>query len=72
MAAEGITGTRKIGTLAQAFDRQITAHCAFADLGTAAALHLVAAFTGPDWLEIIHDPPVCSYRDQLSIFRDPP
>jgi L-alanine-DL-glutamate epimerase-like enolase superfamily enzyme len=48
MAAEGITGMRKIGTLAQAFGRQITPHCALADLGTVAALHLVAALTGPD------------------------
>jgi D-galactarolactone cycloisomerase len=72
MAAEGITGMRKIATLAQAFGRQITPHCALADLGTVAALHLVASFTGPDWLEIIHDPPVCSYRDRFSIFRNPP
>jgi L-alanine-DL-glutamate epimerase-like enolase superfamily enzyme len=72
MAAEGITGMRKIGTLAHAFGRQITPHCAIADVGTVAALHLVAAFPSADWLEIIHDPPVCSYRDRFSIFRDPP
>jgi L-alanine-DL-glutamate epimerase-like enolase superfamily enzyme len=72
MAAEGITGMRRVATLAQAFGRQITPHCALADLGTVAALHLVASFTGPDWLEIIHDPPVCSYRDRFSIFRNPP
>jgi L-alanine-DL-glutamate epimerase-like enolase superfamily enzyme len=72
MAAEGITGMRKIGTLAQAFGRQITPHCAIGDLGTIAALHLVATFPSADWLEIIHDPPVCSYRDRFSIFREAP
>jgi L-alanine-DL-glutamate epimerase-like enolase superfamily enzyme len=72
MAAEGITGVRKILTLAQAFGRQMTPHCAIADLGTVAALHLVASSAGPDWLEIIHDPPVCSYEDRFSIFQNPP
>jgi L-alanine-DL-glutamate epimerase-like enolase superfamily enzyme len=72
MAAEGITGMRKIGTLAQAFGRQITPHCAVADLGTVAALHLVASFPSADWLEVIHDPPVCSYEDRFSIFVNPP
>lgn len=46
MAAEGITGMRKIGILAQAFGRQIRPHCALNDLGTIAALHLVASFPG--------------------------
>jgi D-galactarolactone cycloisomerase len=72
MGAEGITGVRKILTLAQAFGRQMTPHCAIADLGTVAALHLVASSAGPDWLEIIHDPPVCSYEDRFSIFQNPP
>jgi L-alanine-DL-glutamate epimerase-like enolase superfamily enzyme len=72
MAAEGITGMRKIATLTQAFGRQMTPHCAIADLGTVAALHVVASSTGPDWLEIIHDPPVCSYRDRFSVFQNPP
>jgi len=72
MAAEGITGMRKIGALAQAFGRQIVPHCALADLGTIAALHLVAAWPHSRWLEIIHDPPVCNYQDRFAIFRDPP
>jgi L-alanine-DL-glutamate epimerase-like enolase superfamily enzyme len=66
------TGVRKIGTMAQAFGRQITPHCALNDLGTVAALHLVASFPKSDLLELIHDPPICSYRDRFSIFRNPP
>lgn len=72
MAAEGITGMRKIGTLAQAFQRQFVPHCALADLGTVAAMHLVASSPHAAWLEIIHDPPICSYRDRFSVFRNPP
>ena len=71
MAAEGISGMRKIGALAQAYGRQIVPHCAIADLGTVAALHLVASWPHSSWLEIIHDPPVCSYRDRFSIFKSP-
>jgi L-alanine-DL-glutamate epimerase-like enolase superfamily enzyme len=72
MAAEGITGMRRIGALAQAYGRQIVPHCALADLGTIAALHLVASWTHSPWLEIIHDPPICSYSDRFDIFRSPP
>ncbi len=63
---------RKIAILAQAFGRQFIPHCALADLGTIAALHLVAAFPHSAWLEIIHDPPICSYRDRFAVLRDPP
>jgi L-alanine-DL-glutamate epimerase-like enolase superfamily enzyme len=72
MAAEGFTGMRKIGALAQAFGRRIVPHCALADLGTIAAMHLVASWPHSSWLEIIHDPPVCSYRDRFSVLRNPP
>jgi L-alanine-DL-glutamate epimerase-like enolase superfamily enzyme len=69
---EGITGLRKIGALAQLWGRQIVPHCALADLGTIAALHLVASWPHSQWLELIHDPPICSYRDRFSIFVNPP
>ena len=72
MMSDGITGLRKIGALAQAYGRQIVPHCALADLGTIAALHLVASWPRSDWLELIHDPPICDYRNRFSIFRDPP
>ena len=72
MGAEGITGMRKIGVLAQAFGRQITPHCALGDLGTVAAMHLVASFPKSDLLELIHDPPVCSVTDRFSVFTKPP
>jgi D-galactarolactone cycloisomerase len=72
MAAEGISGMHKIGVLAHAFGRKIVPHCALADLGTVAAMHLVASWPDPEWLEIIHDPPVCNYEDRFSVFVNPP
>jgi D-galactarolactone cycloisomerase len=72
MLADGITSLRKIGVLAEAFDRQVTPHCAIADLGTIAALHLVASWPRGNLLELIHDPPICDYSKRFSIFRNPP
>lgn len=69
---EGITGIRKIGALAQLWGRQMVPHCALADLGTIAALHMVASWPHSPWLELIHDPPICSYGDRFSIFVNPP
>jgi L-alanine-DL-glutamate epimerase-like enolase superfamily enzyme len=69
---EGITGLSKIGAWAQLWGRQIVPHCALADLGTIAALHLIASWPHSPWLELIHDPPICSYRDRFSVFRNPP
>lgn len=72
MLADGFTGLRKIGVLAETFDRQITPHCAIADVGTIAALHLVASWPRGNLLELIHDPPICDYSQRFSIFRNPP
>jgi D-galactarolactone cycloisomerase len=72
MLADGFTGLRKIGVLAEAFDRQVTPHCAIADLGTIAALHLVASWPRGNLLELIHDPPICDYSKRFSIFHNPP
>ncbi len=71
MGADGITGMRKIGITAQMLGRQVIPHCALADLGTIAALHLVASWPHPSWLELIHDPPVCSYENRFSVFKNP-
>jgi D-galactarolactone cycloisomerase len=72
MLVGGFTGLRKIGVLAEAFNQQVTPHCAIADLGTIAALHLVAFWPRGNLLELIHDPPICDYSARFSIFRNPP
>jgi D-galactarolactone cycloisomerase len=72
MLCGGFTGLRKIGVLAEVFDRQVTPHCAIADVGTIAALQLVAFWPRGNLLEFIHDPPICDYRQRFSIFLNPP
>jgi D-galactarolactone cycloisomerase len=73
MLAGGISDVRKIGALAEAFDRQVTPHCAIEEpVGTIAALHLVASWPRGNLLELTHDPPICDYSKRFSIFTNPP
>jgi galactonate dehydratase len=73
MLAGGISDLRKIGVLAEAFDRQVTPHCAIEEpIGTIAALHLVASWPRGNLLELTHDPPICDYSKRFAIFRNPP
>ena len=73
MLAGGISDMRKIGVLAEAFDRQLTPHVAIEEpIGAIAALHLVASWPRGNLLELTHDPPVCDYSKRFAIFRNPP
>lgn len=72
MVTEGITGLRKIGVLAEAFGKRIVPHHGGGDLGTIAHLHLVAAWPHAPYLELLHDPPIGSYRHRFSILENPP
>jgi D-galactarolactone cycloisomerase len=73
MLAGGINDVRKIGVLAEAYDRQVTPHCAIEEpIGNIAALHLVASWPRGNLLELTHDPPICDYSKRFSIFSNPP
>ena len=59
--------------LAEAFDRQVTPHCAIEEpIGTITALHLVSSWPRGNLLELDHDPPICDYSKRFAIFRNPP
>ena len=72
MVMEGATGLRKIGVLAEAFGKRIVPHHGGGDLGTVAHLHLVASWAHAPYLELLHDPPIGSYRHRFAIMQDPP
>ena len=73
MLAGGISDVRKIGVLAEAFDRQVTPHVAIEEpIGAIAALHLVASWPRGNLWELDHDPPICDYGKRFAIFRNPP
>jgi L-alanine-DL-glutamate epimerase-like enolase superfamily enzyme len=70
--AGGITGLRAIGALADSFGKLVVPHHGGGGIGTIAHLHLVAAWRHAPYLELLHDPPMGSYRHRFSIFREPP
>jgi L-alanine-DL-glutamate epimerase-like enolase superfamily enzyme len=72
LVSEGITGLRKIASLAEAFGKRIVPHHGGGGLGTIAHLHLVASWPHAPYLELLHDPPIGSYRHRFAVFKDPP
>ena len=72
LVSDGITGVRKIAALAQTFNRRIVPHHGGGAIGTIAHLHLVASLPHAPYLELLHDPPIGSYRHRFAIFKNPP
>jgi D-galactarolactone cycloisomerase len=72
VALSGITDLRRIGVLAEAFGRSVVPHHGGSALGVMAHLHLIASWPHAPWVELLHDPPVCDYRDRFRIFTEPP
>jgi D-galactarolactone cycloisomerase len=68
----GITELLEIGALAETFGKRVVPHHGGGAIGTIAHLHLVAAWPHAPSLELLHEPPVASYRHRLEILRDPP
>jgi D-galactarolactone cycloisomerase len=72
LVSGGVTELRKIGFLAEAFGKRVVPHHGGGGIGTIAHLHLVAAWPHAPYLELLHDPPIGSYRHRFAIFRNPP
>ncbi len=72
LVSDGITGLRKIATLAEVFHRNIAPHHGGGAIGTIAHLHLVASWPHASYLELLHDPPIGSYPHRFAIFKNPP
>jgi D-galactarolactone cycloisomerase len=72
MVADGVTGFREIGALAQAHHKRLIPHHGGGNLGTIAHLHAIASWPNAPWIEILHDPPVAAYTNGFAIFENPP
>ena len=72
LVSEGITGLRKIATLAEAFGKRVVPHHGGGNLGVIAQLHLICSWPHAPYIELLHDPPVGSYRHGFSVLEDPP
>ena len=68
----GITELREIGALAEAFGKRVVPHHGGGGIGTIAHLHLVASWPHAPYLELLHEPPIGSYRHRFAIFQNPP
>lgn len=72
LVMEGITGLRKVGTVAEEHNLRVIPHHGGGDIGTIATLHLVASWPHAPYWEILHDPPIGSHENRFAIFQDPP
>ena len=72
MVADGVTGFREIGALAQAHNKRLIPHHGGGNLGTVAQLHAIASWPHAPWIEILHDPPVAAYTNGFAIMQNPP
>ncbi len=72
MVADGVTGFREIGPLAQAHHKRLIPHHGGGNLGTIAQLHAIASWPNSPWIEILHDPPVAAYTNGFAIMESPP
>ena len=72
MVADGVTGFRQIGALAQAHHKRLIPHHGGGNLGTIAQLHAIASWPNSPWIEILHDPPVAPYTNGFAIMQNPP
>jgi L-alanine-DL-glutamate epimerase-like enolase superfamily enzyme len=72
LVSGGITELRKIGALAETFGKRVVPHHGGGGIGTIAHLHLVASWPHAPYLELLHEPPIGSYRHRLAIFQNPP
>jgi D-galactarolactone cycloisomerase len=72
LVSGGVTELRKIGALAEAFGKRVVPHHGGGSIGTIAHLHLVASWPHAPYLELLHEPPIGSYRHRFAIFQNPP
>jgi D-galactarolactone cycloisomerase len=72
LVSGGLTEMRRIAALAETHGRRVVPHHGGGGIGTIAHLHLVAAWPHAPYLELLHEPPIGSYRHRFAIFQDPP
>jgi L-alanine-DL-glutamate epimerase-like enolase superfamily enzyme len=72
MVADGVTGFREIAAMAAAHEKRVIPHHGGGNLGTVAQLHCIASWPNAPWIEILHDPPVASYKNGFAMMEGAP
>ena len=67
----GITQTRKVLAMAEAWDKPYAPHNGYNGIGVAACLHLAVAHPQGMYLEYIHDPPVAPFERFACLVTEP-
>ena len=68
----GITTLKKVGVLAQAYNKQIVPHHGGGNIGVIAHMHLVASWRHAPFMELLNDPPIGHYKNKFSIMANAP
>ncbi|MDP6823327.1 MAG: mandelate racemase/muconate lactonizing enzyme family protein [Dehalococcoidia bacterium] len=68
----GLTTLKKIGVLAQAYNKQIVPHHGGGNIGVIAHMHLIATWPHAPFMELLNDPPIGAYTIGFSIMADHP
>ena len=72
MVMSGITSLRKVGVLSELYGKQVVPHHGGGSIGVVAHMHLVASWRNAPFMELLHDPPLGSYKNKFSVMSNPP
>jgi L-alanine-DL-glutamate epimerase-like enolase superfamily enzyme len=72
MVMNGMTNLRKIGNLAELYNKELVPHHGGGNIGVIAHQHLVASWRHAPFMELLHDPPIGHYKNKFSIMANAP
>ena len=72
MVMNGMTNLRKIGNLAELYNKELVPHHGGGNIGVIAHQHLVASWRHAPFIELLHDPPIGHYKHKFSIMANAP
>ena len=72
MVMNGMTNLRKIGNLAELYNKELVPHHGGGNIGVIAHQHLVASWRHAPFMELLHDPPIGHYKHKFSIMANAP
>jgi|TARA_B110000495_G_scaffold202863_1_gene224310 D-galactarolactone cycloisomerase len=70
MVLGGITPLIEIGQLSLKYNKEIVPHHGGGDIGVVAHMHLLSTWENAPFCEILHDPPLSSYKNKFYIFNE--
>jgi L-alanine-DL-glutamate epimerase-like enolase superfamily enzyme len=72
MVMNGMKKKKKIGNLAELYNKELVPHHGGGNIGVIAHQHLVASWRHAPFMELLHDPPIGHYKNKFSIMANAP